>query len=102
MTYPLPNACYTNQKKERINKLWRPSEADFLAHICIFYADFSEKKMTFAIAKVRSRSAKKLRKTQTWEEGHLKRPQNSYPIRKVTLNANDAFSARTNWKDVSC
>jgi hypothetical protein len=37
--------------KERINKPWRPSEAGFLDHICIFNADFSETKMKFAIVK---------------------------------------------------
>jgi hypothetical protein len=51
MPYPLPNTPLHVRVKERINKPWRPSEAGFLDHICIFDADFSETKMRFAITK---------------------------------------------------
>ncbi|MGZ4869484.1 MAG: B12-binding domain-containing radical SAM protein [Halobacteriota archaeon] len=51
MPYPLPNTPLHERVKERINKPWRPSEAGFLDHICIFNADFSETKMKFAIVK---------------------------------------------------
>jgi hypothetical protein len=51
MPYPLPNTPLHERVKERINKPWRPPEAGFLDHICIFDADFSETKMKFAIVK---------------------------------------------------
>jgi len=51
MPYPLPNTPLHERVKERINKPWRPTEAGFLDHICIFDADFSETKMKFAIVK---------------------------------------------------
>ncbi|MGA9079642.1 MAG: radical SAM protein [Halobacteriota archaeon] len=51
MPYPLPNTPLHQRIKERINKSWRPPESGFLAHVCIFDADFSETKMKFAIVK---------------------------------------------------
>jgi anaerobic magnesium-protoporphyrin IX monomethyl ester cyclase len=51
MPYPLPHTPLHDRVKGRINKPWQPSEADFLDHVCIFNADFSETKMKFAIVR---------------------------------------------------
>jgi hypothetical protein len=52
MPYPLLNTALHERLTERINKSWRRPESGFLEHICIFDADFSEKKKKkFAIIK---------------------------------------------------